>query len=163
MRRNSVPEWPFLAVYLINEASLNRSSKWNAYISALPRHPYSILQWYCILSGITCLCNMESLLIYFFGFQKIIVISFLCQLPYFPRRVWCFAFSFSNFRSRAEVEMYLAASPVKMQAIECINDVNETYGHDFSSLKFSLVLFGSLYLCHIAHWIWHFVVQNSHD
>ncbi|GLJ18380.1 hypothetical protein SUGI_0325470, partial [Cryptomeria japonica] len=74
LRRNSVPEWPFLAIYLINEASLNRSSKWNAYISALPRHPYSILQW-----------------------------------------------------SRAEVEMYLAASPVKVQAIECINDVNETH------------------------------------
>ncbi|KAH9331447.1 hypothetical protein KI387_003555, partial [Taxus chinensis] len=39
LRRNSVPEWPFLAIYLISEASLNKSSRWRAYISALPSPP----------------------------------------------------------------------------------------------------------------------------
>eukprot|EP01018_Ginkgo_biloba_P024523 Gb_10725 [translate_table: standard] len=70
---HGVPEWPFLATYLISEASLKKVSRWSAYISALPRHPGSILQW-----------------------------------------------------TRSEVDMYLAASPIKEQAIEHITDVTET-------------------------------------
>ncbi|GMG98759.1 hypothetical protein Nepgr_000599 [Nepenthes gracilis] len=45
LKRNSVPDWPLLAVYLLSEASLLRSSKWSNYISALPRQPYSLLYW----------------------------------------------------------------------------------------------------------------------
>ncbi|KAJ3694732.1 hypothetical protein LUZ60_000109 [Juncus effusus] len=45
MRKNSVPDWPLLATYLISEASLDKKSKWNSYISALPRQPYSLLYW----------------------------------------------------------------------------------------------------------------------
>lgn len=45
MQSNSVPDWPFLATYLISEASLTGSSRWNRYISALPRQPYSLLYW----------------------------------------------------------------------------------------------------------------------
>ncbi|XP_008802701.2 ribulose-1,5 bisphosphate carboxylase/oxygenase large subunit N-methyltransferase, chloroplastic isoform X1 [Phoenix dactylifera] len=45
MRRNSVPDWPLLATYLISEASLLNSSRWCSYISALPRQPYSLLYW----------------------------------------------------------------------------------------------------------------------
>ena len=74
-----------------------------------------------------------------------------------------FVFSFANFKYRAELEMYLIASPIKMQAIEFINGVNGTYGHEFSSIKFSLAFFGSLYINHITHKIWHFVLQNSND
>ncbi|KAH7689063.1 [Ribulose-bisphosphate carboxylase]-lysine N-methyltransferase protein [Dioscorea alata] len=45
LRRYSVPDWPLLATYLISEASLMNSSRWNRYISALPRQPYSLLYW----------------------------------------------------------------------------------------------------------------------
>ncbi|KAK7304864.1 hypothetical protein VNO77_42756 [Canavalia gladiata] len=45
LKRNSVPDWPLLATYLISEASLMESSRWNNYISALPRQPYSLLYW----------------------------------------------------------------------------------------------------------------------
>ncbi|ERN19223.1 ribulose-1,5 bisphosphate carboxylase/oxygenase large subunit N-methyltransferase, chloroplastic [Amborella trichopoda] len=45
LKRNSVPDWPLLATYLISEASLMESSRWNEYISALPRQPYSLLHW----------------------------------------------------------------------------------------------------------------------
>ncbi|KAJ6848106.1 ribulose-1,5 bisphosphate carboxylase/oxygenase large subunit N-methyltransferase, chloroplastic [Iris pallida] len=45
LRRNSVPDWPLIATYLISEASLMDSSKWRRYISALPRQPYSLLYW----------------------------------------------------------------------------------------------------------------------
>ncbi|KAJ3699218.1 hypothetical protein LUZ61_002923 [Rhynchospora tenuis] len=45
MRRNSVPDWPLLATYLISEASLDTASRWKNYISALPRQPYSLLYW----------------------------------------------------------------------------------------------------------------------
>ncbi|XP_061364522.1 ribulose-1,5 bisphosphate carboxylase/oxygenase large subunit N-methyltransferase, chloroplastic [Gastrolobium bilobum] len=45
LKRNSVPDWPLLATYLISEASLMKSSKWSNYISALPRQPYSLLYW----------------------------------------------------------------------------------------------------------------------
>ncbi|WOL12097.1 ribulose-1,5 bisphosphate carboxylase/oxygenase large subunit N-methyltransferase [Canna indica] len=45
LKRNSVPDWPLLATYLISEASLKSSSRWNSYISALPRQPYSLLYW----------------------------------------------------------------------------------------------------------------------
>nr|CAD1825327.1 unnamed protein product [Ananas comosus var. bracteatus] len=45
MRRHSVPDWPLLATYLISEASLSSSSRWNSYIAALPRQPYSLLYW----------------------------------------------------------------------------------------------------------------------
>eukprot|EP00262_Sarcandra_glabra_P006874 TRINITY_DN19435_c0_g1_i1.p1 TRINITY_DN19435_c0_g1~~TRINITY_DN19435_c0_g1_i1.p1 ORF type:complete len:517 (-),score=65.01 TRINITY_DN19435_c0_g1_i1:471-1979(-) len=45
LRRNSVPDWPLLATYLISEASLTKASRWSNYISALPRQPYSLLYW----------------------------------------------------------------------------------------------------------------------
>ncbi|GMN27570.1 hypothetical protein TIFTF001_001712 [Ficus carica] len=45
MKKNSVPDWPLLATYLISEASLLESSRWSNYISALPRQPYSLLYW----------------------------------------------------------------------------------------------------------------------
>ncbi|KAL3502575.1 hypothetical protein ACH5RR_037024 [Cinchona calisaya] len=45
LRQYNVPEWPLLATYLISEASLGTSSRWNCYISALPRQPYSLLYW----------------------------------------------------------------------------------------------------------------------
>ncbi|TKY47861.1 Ribulose-1,5 bisphosphate carboxylase/oxygenase large subunit N-methyltransferase [Spatholobus suberectus] len=45
LKRNSVPDWPLLATYLISEASLMESSRWSHYISALPRQPYSLLYW----------------------------------------------------------------------------------------------------------------------
>ncbi|XP_029129894.1 ribulose-1,5 bisphosphate carboxylase/oxygenase large subunit N-methyltransferase, chloroplastic isoform X2 [Cajanus cajan] len=45
LKRNSVPDWPLLATYLISEASLMESSRWSNYISALPRQPYSLLYW----------------------------------------------------------------------------------------------------------------------
>lgn len=46
LKENGVPDWPLLATYLISEASLKGSSRWNNYISALPRQPYSLLCWY---------------------------------------------------------------------------------------------------------------------
>ncbi|KAJ0111346.1 hypothetical protein Patl1_01807 [Pistacia atlantica] len=45
LKQYSVPDWPLLATYLISEASLQRSSRWSNYISALPRQPYSLLYW----------------------------------------------------------------------------------------------------------------------
>lgn len=45
LRRNCVPDWPFIATYLISEASSLDSSRWRRYISALPRQPYSLLYW----------------------------------------------------------------------------------------------------------------------
>lgn len=45
IKRNNVPDWPLLATYLISEASTMESSRWNKYISALPRQPYSLLYW----------------------------------------------------------------------------------------------------------------------
>ncbi|GAB2285171.1 hypothetical protein Dimus_019623 [Dionaea muscipula] len=45
LKRNSVPDWPLLATYLISEASLLTSSRWRNYISALPQQPYSLLYW----------------------------------------------------------------------------------------------------------------------
>ncbi|KAL7086492.1 hypothetical protein ACP275_13G005800 [Erythranthe tilingii] len=45
MKRYNVPDWPFLATYLISEAGLKSSSRWSNYISALPRQPYSLLYW----------------------------------------------------------------------------------------------------------------------
>uniref|UniRef100_A0A1D1XE40 SET domain-containing protein 4 n=1 Tax=Anthurium amnicola TaxID=1678845 RepID=A0A1D1XE40_9ARAE len=46
LKKYSVPDWPYLATYLISEASLMESSRWSRYIAALPRQPYSLL--YCI-------------------------------------------------------------------------------------------------------------------
>ncbi|KAH7331564.1 hypothetical protein KP509_20G040500 [Ceratopteris richardii] len=40
-----VPDWPFLATYLISEACQGTNSPWHSYISALPRQPESILLW----------------------------------------------------------------------------------------------------------------------
>ncbi|MCO5568389.1 hypothetical protein L7F22_022088 [Adiantum nelumboides] len=40
-----VPDWPFLATYLISEASKGKDSPWYSYISALPKKPESILLW----------------------------------------------------------------------------------------------------------------------
>ncbi|XP_019420730.1 PREDICTED: ribulose-1,5 bisphosphate carboxylase/oxygenase large subunit N-methyltransferase, chloroplastic [Lupinus angustifolius] len=45
LKRNSVPDWPLIATYLISEASRMKSSRWSNYISALPRQPYSLLYW----------------------------------------------------------------------------------------------------------------------
>ncbi|KAK4279066.1 hypothetical protein QN277_016824 [Acacia crassicarpa] len=45
LKKNSVPDWPLLATYLISEASLMKSSRWSSYVSALPRQPYSLLYW----------------------------------------------------------------------------------------------------------------------
>ncbi|GAV68451.1 SET domain-containing protein/Rubis-subs-bind domain-containing protein [Cephalotus follicularis] len=45
LKRYSVPDWPLLATYLISEASLQQSSRWSNYISALPQQPYSLLYW----------------------------------------------------------------------------------------------------------------------
>ncbi|XVE72577.1 hypothetical protein DITRI_Ditri11bG0049400 [Diplodiscus trichospermus] len=45
LKQYSVPDWPLLATYLISEASLQKSSRWSNYISALPRQPYSLLYW----------------------------------------------------------------------------------------------------------------------
>ncbi|KAJ4958595.1 hypothetical protein NE237_025706 [Protea cynaroides] len=45
LKRNFVPDWPLLATYLISEASLMNSSRWEKYISALPQQPYSLLYW----------------------------------------------------------------------------------------------------------------------
>ncbi|KAJ8899372.1 hypothetical protein K2173_018346 [Erythroxylum novogranatense] len=45
LKRYFVPDWPLLATYLISEASLQQSSRWCNYISALPRQPYSLLYW----------------------------------------------------------------------------------------------------------------------
>ncbi|KAL2482209.1 Rubisco methyltransferase family protein [Forsythia ovata] len=45
LQQYNVPDWPLLATYLISEASLINSSRWNNYISALPRQPYSLLYW----------------------------------------------------------------------------------------------------------------------
>ncbi|CAN0927285.1 Ribulose-1,5 bisphosphate carboxylase/oxygenase large subunit N-methyltransferase, chloroplastic, partial [Linum grandiflorum] len=46
LKKYSVPDWPLIATYLISEASLEKSSRWSNYISALPRQPYSLLYWY---------------------------------------------------------------------------------------------------------------------
>ncbi|VFQ60523.1 unnamed protein product [Cuscuta campestris] len=45
LKSYGVPDWPLIATYLISEASLMKSSRWNNYISALPRQPYSLLYW----------------------------------------------------------------------------------------------------------------------
>ncbi|CAN4110131.1 unnamed protein product [Withania somnifera] len=45
LKQYNVPDWPFIATYLISEASLMKSSRWSNYISALPRQPYSLLYW----------------------------------------------------------------------------------------------------------------------
>lgn len=45
LKQYNVPDWPFIATYLICEASLMKSSRWSNYISALPRQPYSLLYW----------------------------------------------------------------------------------------------------------------------
>ncbi|CAA7407149.1 unnamed protein product [Spirodela intermedia] len=45
LRKYPVPDWPYLATYLISEASVMGSSRWSRYISALPRQPYSLLYW----------------------------------------------------------------------------------------------------------------------
>ncbi|KAL8478021.1 hypothetical protein ACS0TY_030066 [Phlomoides rotata] len=45
LKKYNVPDWPFLATYLISEAGLVSSSRWSNYISALPRQPYSLLYW----------------------------------------------------------------------------------------------------------------------
>ncbi|XVF71713.1 hypothetical protein PTKIN_Ptkin12aG0061700 [Pterospermum kingtungense] len=45
LKQYSVPDWPLLATYLISEASLQKSSRWSNYISALPQQPYSLLYW----------------------------------------------------------------------------------------------------------------------
>ncbi|XP_074556686.1 ribulose-1,5 bisphosphate carboxylase/oxygenase large subunit N-methyltransferase, chloroplastic isoform X2 [Curcuma longa] len=45
LKKNSVPDWPLLATYLISEASFKISSRWSSYITALPRQPYSLLYW----------------------------------------------------------------------------------------------------------------------
>ncbi|XP_050207052.1 ribulose-1,5 bisphosphate carboxylase/oxygenase large subunit N-methyltransferase, chloroplastic [Mercurialis annua] len=45
LKQYSVPDWPYLATYLISEANLQQSSRWSSYISALPRQPYSLLYW----------------------------------------------------------------------------------------------------------------------
>ncbi|XWS75911.1 hypothetical protein CRYUN_Cryun01aG0132200 [Craigia yunnanensis] len=45
LKQYYVPDWPLLATYLISEASLQKSSRWSNYISALPRQPYSLLYW----------------------------------------------------------------------------------------------------------------------
>nr|XP_016513002.1 PREDICTED: ribulose-1,5 bisphosphate carboxylase/oxygenase large subunit N-methyltransferase, chloroplastic-like [Nicotiana tabacum] len=45
LKQYNVPDWPFLATYLISEASLMKYSRWSNYISALPRQPYSLLYW----------------------------------------------------------------------------------------------------------------------
>ncbi|KAK4845530.1 hypothetical protein QYF36_006169 [Acer negundo] len=45
LKQYSVPDWPLLAILLISEASLQKSSRWSNYISALPRQPYSLLYW----------------------------------------------------------------------------------------------------------------------
>ncbi|MQL85588.1 hypothetical protein Taro_018096 [Colocasia esculenta] len=45
LKKYSVPDWPYLATYLISEANVMDSSKWRRYISALPRQPYSLLYW----------------------------------------------------------------------------------------------------------------------
>jgi hypothetical protein len=41
----NVPEWPFLATFLISEASQGTNSRWHPYINALPCQPESILLW----------------------------------------------------------------------------------------------------------------------
>ncbi|CAL5019316.1 unnamed protein product [Urochloa decumbens] len=74
MKRNAVPDWPLIATYLISEASLEGSSRWNSYIAALPRQPYSLLYW-----------------------------------------------------TRAELDAYLVASPIRERAIQRITDVIGTY------------------------------------
>ncbi|KAL6635047.1 hypothetical protein ACP70R_027718 [Stipagrostis hirtigluma subsp. patula] len=74
MKRNSVPDWPLIATYLISEASLGDSSRWSSYIAALPRQPYSLLYW-----------------------------------------------------TRAELDTYLVASPIRERAIQRITDVIGTY------------------------------------
>ncbi|EES07338.1 hypothetical protein BDA96_04G272300 [Sorghum bicolor] len=74
MKRNSVPDWPLIATYLISEASLEGSSRWSSYIAALPRQPYSLLYW-----------------------------------------------------TRAELDAYLVASPIRKRAIQRITDVIGTY------------------------------------
>ncbi|MCD9640776.1 hypothetical protein HAX54_026305 [Datura stramonium] len=44
LKQYNVPDWPFIATYLISEASLMKSSRWNNYISALPRqHLFSLI------------------------------------------------------------------------------------------------------------------------
>ncbi|KAK4845532.1 hypothetical protein QYF36_006203 [Acer negundo] len=45
LKQYSVPDWPLLAIYLISEASLQKSSRWSNYISVLPEQPYSLLYW----------------------------------------------------------------------------------------------------------------------
>ncbi|KAI5340038.1 hypothetical protein L3X38_019312 [Prunus dulcis] len=45
LKQNGVPDLPFLATYLISEASSLESSRWSNYISALPRQPYLLLCW----------------------------------------------------------------------------------------------------------------------
>ncbi|XP_047249705.1 ribulose-1,5 bisphosphate carboxylase/oxygenase large subunit N-methyltransferase, chloroplastic isoform X1 [Capsicum annuum] len=45
LKQYNIPDWPFIATYLISEASLMKSSRWSNYISALPRQPYSLLYW----------------------------------------------------------------------------------------------------------------------
>uniref|UniRef100_A0A0A9AKI1 SET domain-containing protein n=1 Tax=Arundo donax TaxID=35708 RepID=A0A0A9AKI1_ARUDO len=60
MKRNSVPDWPLLATYLISEASLEGSSRWSNYIAALPRQPYSLL--YCLYVLLQDSCGARRIL-----------------------------------------------------------------------------------------------------
>lgn len=53
LKEEGVPEWPRLAVFLISEANLGRSSQWFPYIATLPKNPTSILQWLVYRSSIT--------------------------------------------------------------------------------------------------------------
>jgi hypothetical protein len=45
IKEAALPEWPTLAIFLISEASREKSSPWYPYFVTLPKAPSSILQW----------------------------------------------------------------------------------------------------------------------
>jgi hypothetical protein len=111
MKMNSVPDWPLLATYLISEASLEVSSRWSNYISALPRQPYSLLYWYVARN-------------FTWNFVEVRRRDRILRL----HSQSCTA-SIYRFRTRAELDTYLVASPIRERAIQRITDVIGTYVH----------------------------------
>jgi hypothetical protein len=127
MKMNSVPDWPLLATYLISEASLEGSSRWSNYIAALPRQPYSLLYWYVARFFF---CNFIEVR------RRDEVLRLHSQS--------CTAFT-CRCRTRAELDTYLVASPIRERAIQRITGVIGTYVHlsmylyQFSDLSFLFV------------------------
>ena len=125
IKEAGLPEWPTLAVFLINEASRGTSSRWFPYFATLPKTPSSILQWLVIELPVLLRINLSS---------RCSHISFKSsRRTYISHPVLSIIVLFltkpvDGFGSRTEDEVntWLTASPVREKALECIRDVTET-------------------------------------